>query len=282
MCIEALSFMACMEILDPEGRCERVNEIAEVDVWINDLVALPFEFFKRIIGSLRRQGMKEKYVTPIIVLYASNWILFSKRSAEIDSNSASMLQSILDLLALRGRGSRAVPMGFYFTLLSKSIELGLGNDNKAKLQDQRATLLQFAQVEGYLYPEKRSSDSSSISSSEEVIVMEEIFHTPSTSGSLVAELWNYYLSHIVSDPKMEPKRFTELLETTPISWRQSHDQLYRAINSFHQAHQDLNHDEKAAVCKYLNCQKLSQEACVEAVQNDMLPLRLIVEILFIQ
>ncbi|CAL1381929.1 unnamed protein product [Linum trigynum] len=243
MCIEALSSMACMEILDPEGR-------------------------------------REKPVLTLEMLTGQPW-----------SYSASMLQSILDLLPLRGKGSRTGPMGFYFTLLSRSIELGLGNDNKAKLQDQIATLLQFAQVEGFLYPEKRSSDSSSISSSEEVIVMEEIFsgyvmssasHTPSASGSLVAELWDSYLSHNGSDPKMEPKRFTELLETTPISWRQSHDQLYRTINSFLQAHQDLNHDEKAAVCKYLNCQKLSQGACVEAFQNDMLPLKLIVEILFIQ
>ncbi|CAN1857446.1 BTB/POZ domain-containing protein At5g48130 [Linum perenne] len=81
---------------------------------------------------------------------------------------------------------------------------------------------------------------------------------------------------------MEPKRFIELLETVPISCRQSHDQLYRAMNSFRQAHRNLSQDEKAAVCKYLNCQNLSQEACVEAVQNDMLPLRLIVQILFVQ
>ena len=49
-----------------------------------------------------------------------------------------------------------------------------------------------------------------------------------------------------------------------------------------QAHPNLSQDEKASVCKYLNCQKLSQEVCVEAVQNEFMPLRLIVQALFIQ
>lgn len=45
---------------------------------------------------------------------------------------------------------------------------------------------------------------------------------------------------------------------------------------------DLSQEQKGAVCKYLNCQKLSQEACIEAVQNDLMPLRLIVQALFVQ
>jgi len=36
------------------------------------------------------------------------------------------------------------------------------------------------------------------------------------------------------------------------------------------------------VCKYLDCQRLSQEACIEAVQNELMPLRLIVQALFLQ
>ena len=75
-CIESLAFMACMEILDPERRrdqpvitlealtaeawsCETVKAIASQNLWIKDLIALPFGFFKRIIGSIRRQRMKK-------------------------------------------------------------------------------------------------------------------------------------------------------------------------------------------------------------------------------
>jgi hypothetical protein len=49
-----------------------------------------------------------------------------------------------------------------------------------------------------------------------------------------------------------------------------------------QAHPSIPQEEKGAVCKYLNCQKLSQEACIDAVQNELMPLRLIVQALFVQ
>lgn len=49
-----------------------------------------------------------------------------------------------------------------------------------------------------------------------------------------------------------------------------------------QVHPELSQEEKGMVCKYLNCQKLSQEVCIEAVQNELMPLRLIVQALFVQ
>jgi hypothetical protein len=268
-CIESLAFMACMEILDPERRrdrpvvtlealagqawsCEAANEILSQELWIKDLIALPFGFFKRIIGSLRRQGMKEKYVSPIVVFYANKWVLSKKtiqywessgeRTSDANANDkvSTILQGVLDLLPMREKASRVIPVGFYFALLSRSVGIGLRNDSKVKLQDQIASLLHFAQVEDLLIPSSRvDSDCSSM----ELATMESIFSTnvslnmdtnnaPSASNSTVAELWDTFLSHIASDPKMRPKRFMELIETVPISCRQSHDQLYRAMNTF--------------------------------------------------
>ncbi|XWS31053.1 hypothetical protein CRYUN_Cryun23aG0044100 [Craigia yunnanensis] len=151
-------------------------------------------------------------------------------------------------------------------------------------------MLHFAQVEDFLLPQIGTD---SFSSSKELATMKSIFSTfasfnmdtnpsPSASNSIVAELCDTYLAQIASDPEMEPKMFMELVQLLPISYRQSHDQLYRAMNSFLQAHRDLTQEEKGSVCKYLNCQKLSQEACIEAVQNELMPLRLIVQVLFVQ
>ncbi|KAM6548480.1 hypothetical protein CsatB_020156 [Cannabis sativa] len=312
-CIESLAFMACMEILDPERRrdqpvvtletlakrswsCETMKEIVGQELWIKDLIALQFGFFKRIIGSLRRQGMKERYVSPIIVFYANKWVL-SKNSGEkcVDNNMnhrvSVILQGILELLRLREKASRAIPVGFYFALLSRSLEVGLKNDSKAKLQEKIVSLLRFAQVEDFLVPH---SGKEPISSSMQLVTMESIIsryvslnsdsdHTPSASNSIVADLWDSYISlYIASDPDLRPKRFMELIERVPILHRQNHDQLYRATNTFLLAHPNVSQDEKAAVCKYLSCQKLSQEACIEAVQNELMPLRLIVQALFVQ
>lgn len=267
-CIESLAFMACMEILDPERRreksvvtlealtsqswcSERVKGIVSQELWIKDLIALPFGFFRRIIGSLRRQGMKEKYVNPIIVFYANKWLLSKKtrqfwessneKSHDNNTNnrSSEILQGILDLLPLGEKASRGIPVGFYFALLSRSLEVSLRSESREKLQEQIASLLHFAQEEDFLLPEIGTE---SISSSMMLGIMESIFstyvsfnmetdHTP-VSNSIVAELWDTYLCHVTSDPKMEPKRFMALIKTVPVSWRQCHDQLYRTMNIF--------------------------------------------------
>lgn len=101
-------------------------------------------------------------------------------------------------------------------------------------------MLQFAQVEDFILPQMGTD---SISSSIELATMESIIstyvssnldtnHTPSARNSVVAELWDVYLSHVVPDPDMRPERFMELIERVPNSCRQSHDQLYRAMNTF--------------------------------------------------
>lgn len=268
-CIESLAFMACMEILDPERRrdqpvvtlqtlasqswnSETMKEIVSQELWIKDLIALPFGFFKRIIGSLRRQGMKERYVCPIIVFYANKWVLSKKtrqfwensgeKVADCDVNHrvSTILQGILDLLPIREKAGRVIPVGFYFALLSRSLEVGLDDDGKAKLKEKIASLLHFAQVEDFLLP---CSGKGSASSSVELATMESIIsiylssnldadHTLSARNSIIAELWDLYLSLIAPDPGMGPKRFMELIEKVPMSYRQIHDQLYRAMNTF--------------------------------------------------
>lgn len=321
-CIESLAFMACMEILDPEQRrdrpvvtlqalnghawnCEAVKEIAGQDLWVKDLIALPFEFFKRIIGSLRRQGMKEKYVSPLVVFYANKWVLsekthkFWENTAEhngadiVNKKVSEIFQGILELLPMGEKASRVVPVAFYFALLSRSLTLSLGNHSRAKLEHQVASLLHFSQIEDFLLPE---SSAESIASSAELKMMERIVSihvssnhetgcsgcTPLNISSVVAMLWDHYLSRIAVDPKLKPCRFMELIEVVPMTDREAHDHLYRAMNIFLMKQPQLSIEEKTAVCKYLNCQKLSQETCIQAVQNELMPLRLIVQALFVQ
>lgn len=272
-CIESLAFMACMEILDPDrsrnwpvaalqvlaGRnwsCETVKEMAGQDLWVKDLIALPFEFFKRIIGSLRRQGMKEKYVSPIIVFYANKWVLSrkthnfwentDKQSGNNDANDkvSAILEGVLQLLPTGENASRVIPAEFYFSLLSRSMTLRLSNESRTRLQDQVASLLHLAHIEDFLLPE---SSPCSIISTPEFQAMERIVSinisaskreacysegTPLSPNYTVAELWDRYLSQIAVDPKLEPGRFMELIEIVPMDDRETHDYLYRALNTF--------------------------------------------------
>lgn len=224
-CIEALAFMACMEILDPDRRAEQPQGITP-DLWIQDVIALPLAFFKRLIASLRRQGMREKYVTPILLFHAHKWVLSPIRC---DDESRKNLQGVIDLLPAGGgsKASRVIPVRFYLSLLSASVELRLRNDSVEKLQNQTASLLHLAQPQDL--------------DGMELSVMERVFTTyfvcsnmDSEQDSSVAELWDMYLNQIAADPEMGCKRFMALIQTVPASSRQTHDHLYRALNTFFQ------------------------------------------------
>ncbi|KAK1396160.1 hypothetical protein POM88_006023 [Heracleum sosnowskyi] len=293
-CIESLAFMSCMEILDPERRrnqpvvtlevlarqawsCQKVEEIVRQDLWIKDLIALPFGFFKRIIGSLRRQGMREKYVSPIVLFYADKWILSTKTRQSLGDKNGSeitnnkdlrVLQGIMSLLPMGEKASKAIPVGFYFSLLSRSLQFGLAtNKIQEKLQDKIASILHTAFLEDFLFS---ATASDSFSSSIELATMENIFSTyvafnmdsdniHPLNNSIVADLWDAYLTLIATDPTMSSKRITDLVEMVPISSRQNHDHLYHALDTFLQMHKDLTQEEKAMVCRNLKCQKLSPE-----------------------
>lgn len=47
-----------------------------------------------------------------------------------------------------------------------------------------------------------------------------------------------------------------------------------------QAHPELNKSERKRLCRVLDCKKLSSEACTHAAQNELLPLRVVIQVLF--
>ncbi|GFS29583.1 phototropic-responsive NPH3 family protein [Actinidia rufa] len=237
-CIESLAFMACMEILDRERRryqsvvtleafagqawcCEKVKEILSQDLWIKDLIALPFGFFKRKTHQF--------------------WENSGERNGENDEKTkvSVILEGILELLPTGEKASKVIPAGFYFSLLSRSLEVGLrSNSSKAAKSDSICSTLgkggRFStsckQIRVHFLQHRVGHNGFSMYVSSNT----ESIHTP-PSSSIVAELWNIYLSHIAPDPKLGPKRFMDLIEILPVSSRQSHDHLYRALNIFLQA-----------------------------------------------
>lgn len=244
-CIESLAFMVCMEILDPERRREKpvvmleglVNQpweyrtaetIINQDIWIKDLTDLSFEFFRQVIESLRRQGMKERYISPLIVLYANKCVI-----SEAQTNT-DILERALDLLLTGDKAYRFVPVGFYFACLVHQLK----HETVLRLQDQIVSLLRTAHPENFIYPKAGNGD---FAFSQELRTMEGLFsayvssesHLTSTPNSLrVAKLWDIYLSRLPYDQEMKTTRFIELIETVPMSFRESHDQLYLAVNAF--------------------------------------------------
>lgn len=96
----------------------------------------------------------------------------------------------------------------------------------------------------------------------------------------VARLVDSYLTEVSRDRSLSLTKFQVLAEALPESARICDDGLYRAIDSYLKAHPTLSEHERKRLCRVMDCQKLSIDACMHAAQNERLPLRVVVQVLF--
>ncbi|CAL4887177.1 unnamed protein product [Urochloa decumbens] len=96
----------------------------------------------------------------------------------------------------------------------------------------------------------------------------------------VARLLDSYLSEVSRDRNLSLTKFQVLAESLPDSARTCDDGLYRAVDSYLKEHPTLTEHERKRLCRVMDCQKLSLDACMHAAQNERLPLRVVVQVLF--
>ncbi|KAI3877203.1 hypothetical protein MKX03_017194 [Papaver bracteatum] len=96
----------------------------------------------------------------------------------------------------------------------------------------------------------------------------------------VAKLVDSYLTEVSRDRNLNLTKFQVLAEALPESARTCDDGLYRAVDSYLKAHPTLSEHERKRICRVMDCQKLSIDACMHAAQNERLPLRVVVQVLF--
>lgn len=59
-------------------------------------------------------------------------------------------------------------------------------------------------------------------------------------------------------------------------------QFSKVSNLLSQAHPALSEMDRKKLCKLMDCQKLSQEACTHAAQNERLPVQVVVQVLYFE
>ncbi|MED6119899.1 hypothetical protein PIB30_015849 [Stylosanthes scabra] len=103
-----------------------------------------------------------------------------------------------------------------------------------------------------------------------------------TPMTIVANLIDAYLAEVALDVNLKLPKFQALATAIPEYARPMDDGLYHAIDVYLKAHHWLVDSEREQFCRLMNCQKLSLEASTHAAQNERLPLRVIVQVLFFE
>ncbi|KAK1403399.1 BTB/POZ domain-containing protein [Heracleum sosnowskyi] len=284
--------------------------------WYEDVSYLGLAFYKRFIQAVESVGMRPEKITGSLVAYAKRYIPLVKRRFK-NANSAkagntvltpseadqrALLEEIVELLPCQkgvvqtkflGRLLRAAMLLQASPSCRESLEKRLGAQlDLASLDDLQIPNLGcsvetlydidcFQRILDYfLSTEQISSLAYSPSTVEENQLAES--SESLTAITMVSNLVDAYLADVAPDVNLKFPKFQSLGAAVPDYARPLSDGMYRAIDIYLKAHPWLTDLEREQICRLMNCQKLSLEACIHAAQNERLPLRVIVQVLFFE
>ncbi|KAG2704693.1 hypothetical protein I3760_05G016700 [Carya illinoinensis] len=282
------------------------NRPVPKDWWVEDLCELEIGLYKRVLVNIKNIGIvSNDVIGEALKAYAYRRLPgFSK--GMIQSGDKAKYQSIVNTIAwLLPADKGCVSCSFLLKLLKASILVNSGEMDKVELVRRIGQQLEEASVNDLLIraPEEETTmfDVSTVQKivqeflmqdkSAEIESLEESHELQETrrpgilseaSKLMVAKLIDGYLAEISKDPNLTLSKFVDLAEMVSNISRPAHDGLYRAIDMYLKEHPGISKSEKKRICKLMDCKKLSVDACMHAVQNERLPLRVVVQVLYFE
>ncbi|XP_024982364.1 BTB/POZ domain-containing protein At3g44820 isoform X1 [Cynara cardunculus var. scolymus] len=285
---------------------------SESDWWFEDISYLGVPLFERLIKTMEARGIRPEKLTGAIMYYSRKYLhglgrwqggqstkarsiaSFSMKPAIVDQRV--LLESVVKLLPEKKGKSFC---RFLLALLRVALILGVNGKCQNSLERKIGMQLELATLDGLLIPTYSDSDTLYNSDCVERIINHFLtseqtvttFSPPSiasevsqSSGPLrkVSKLVDSYMAEVASDVNLKPEKIRSLAEALPESSRSLNDGLYRALDVYFKVHPWLPDKEKEELCNIINYQKLSIDACAHASQNQHLPLRVVLQVLFFE
>ncbi|XP_021639374.2 BTB/POZ domain-containing protein At1g03010-like isoform X1 [Hevea brasiliensis] len=288
--------------------------------WGKALTVLNLDFFQRVLSAVKSKGLKQDMISKILINYAHNslqglvvrdphLVKGSLLDLELQKKQRVIVEAIVSLLPTQSRKS-PVPMAFLSSLLKTAIAASATTSCRSDLERRIGLQLDQAILEDILIPANSHGNShSTMYDADSILRIFSMFlnldedddednhlrdesemvydfdspGSPKQSSILkVSKLLDNYLAEVALDSNLMPSKFIALAEVLPDHARIVSDGLYRAVDIFLKVHPNIKDSERYRLCKTIDCQKLSQEACSHAAQNERLPVQMAVQVLYFE
>lgn len=272
-----------------------------MDWWVEDLCELEIDFFKQVIMAIHSKGrVTNEAIGQALKAFAYKRLPgFSKGMPEADLVKCQLTVDTIVWLLPATKGN--VSCHFLLKLLKAAFLVDTKESTQRELIRRIGRKLEQASVNDLLIPvtkgeticydvhivqkliaEFRMQDQNSEIESPMDGELQEIGKPSDASKLIVARLIDGYLAGIAKDPNLPLSKFIDLAEMVSDFPRPTHDGLYQAIDLFLKEHPGISKGERKRICRLMDCKKLSADASMHAVQNERLPLRVVVQVLFFE
>ncbi|XP_021767380.1 BTB/POZ domain-containing protein At3g44820-like isoform X1 [Chenopodium quinoa] len=285
---------------------------AESDWWYEDISYLCIDLFEKLIKTMQARGIRPENIAGAIMYYTRKFLpglgrwqgghvgktrtvaSFSLTPVTVDQKV--LLETIAKLLPEKKSKSYC---RFLLGILRTALILDVSEECKDYLEKRVGMQLDLATLDGLLIPTYSDSDTLYDTDCVQRIIQHFVSTEPKvpafspcspdietslSSESLrkVAKLVDGYVAEVASDVNLKPDKIRALVEALPEDCRPFHDGLYRALDIYFKDHPWLSDKEKEQLCNMIDYQRLSIDACTHASQNERLPLRVVLQVLFFE
>ncbi|KAI3665048.1 hypothetical protein L6452_43665 [Arctium lappa] len=300
---------------DSIARCSEIEQ----NWWKYDVSTLRIDHFMRIITSMMLKGLRPDFLGSCIMIYAEKWLIQTNgeieglkqyqngknelkwriqqgRNQEMGFGHNHDPRTIIErLVSILPHEKEGISCKFLLWMLKMAMVYAVSPALVSELEKRVGMVMEDASVYDLLIPGYTGGEErNQVKSTEEKTVfnvdvvqrileyylMHEQQQTQSHGTSSISKLLDNYLAEIAGDPNLSVTKFQVIAESLPDSVRPCDDGLYRAIDIYLKAHPALSKHDRRRLCRAMDCQKLSIDACTHAAQNDRLPLRTVMQVLF--
>ncbi|XP_042757407.2 BTB/POZ domain-containing protein NPY4-like isoform X1 [Lactuca sativa] len=262
------------------------------DWWVEDLCDLSSDLYKRVIITIKTKGnVGSDVLGESLRAYTQKRLpWFGKKDEKKHGNdlkTRSLIEMIMELLP-EEKEKETVSCGFLVHLLHACVVLECGVTRKEELMRrigrelENVSVVDVAILDVDLVQELVAMFMMRDQSGEDQDEFLEVKCVDSNAKVNVAKIIDGYLAEIAKDPCLQLLKFADLADMVSTLPRSTHDGIYRAIDMYLKEHPGIGKSEKKRICRLMDCRKLSPEACRHVVQNERLPLRVVVQVLFFE
>ncbi|KZV28326.1 hypothetical protein F511_16576 [Dorcoceras hygrometricum] len=278
---------------------------APKDWWVEDVCELNIHLFKRVMIAIKLKGrMDGGMICVALKTFAAKWLPDSVDALVSSANSLkykSLVETVICLLP-SDKGV-SCPCNFLLKLLKFAVLLDADESLKEDLIISVGSKLDEACASDLLIgarsPQTTIYDIQIVQKLVDQFVIngrsnrnmkvtekngrnEGDFVLGHGSWLRVGKIIDGYLAEVARDPNLPVVGFIELALSIPDSARPIHDRLYCAIDIYLKEHPSLTKAERKNLCGLMDIKKLTTDASMHAAQNEQLPLRVVVQVLFFE
>ncbi|KAK7261884.1 hypothetical protein RIF29_28207 [Crotalaria pallida] len=280
------------------------------ECWFDDACILDMDYFVKTLSGIKEKGVRADLIGSIITHYASKWlpdlsaaagdIIAQKGSINQFQGSPSASSSpesvttswmkkrffVETLVGVLPPQKDSIPCNFLLRLLRTANMVGVEASYRVELEKRISWQLDQASLKELMIP-SFSHTCGTLLDIDLVIRLVRRFvsldHEGSKSGAAlvkVAKLVDCYLAEAALDANLSLSEFVALAGALPSHARAIDDGLYRAIDTYLKAHSSVSKQDRKGLCRLIDSRKLTPEASIHAAQNERLPVRAVIQVLF--